>query len=376
MLSKLLTYKDTQVVLILVEPDYADLVKVSEEFDTEIEETVQAVEYRRSVAENAKIEMEYNSKFVDEADDWQEWRALQAYISDRRVVCPIWPDVRPYDEWDTRVHDTSIIVGWNEGFENCVIADSTSVPVRDYIAPACIGRMEMNEDDPICGHTASISIKMKHDMIIGTSSYFTVSSETLLLVQVVDGQIVERVANYPVTTTGTVIIDSTTTKDGYGSIRNTSSSSSTSASGSTSVAASLTLDGDFTIEGWWMPLINSTRMTWLSAYPATAVWQFQNWNNGQYPDIDFNGSIVFAASEEATAGNWYYVAIVRSGSTVSLFINGHLSSEYTFSGSLSFSGIMIGDGPNFDNDVSPCCWENIMISSGARYTANFEPPIR
>jgi hypothetical protein len=117
-------------------------------------------------------------------------------------------------------------------------------------------------------------------------------------------------------------------------------------------------------------------MTWLSAYPATAVWQFQNWSNGQYPDIDFNGSIVFAASEEATAGNWYYVAIVRSGSTVSLFINGHFSSEYTFSGSLSFSGIMIGDGPNGDNGVSPCCWENIMISSGARYLENFKPPIR
>ena len=209
-----------------------------------------------------------------------------------------------------------------------------------------------------------------------TSRTASVTSNVILLVQVDSaGNIVERTGNGTVTTNGTVIVDHTTTQDGYGSIRNTAAGGTTAA-GYTQVAASLSLTGDFTIEGWCNRLNALTKMTWLSSYPATAVWQIQNWGDTTYPQFDLLGRIVATSTIPNPAGTFLHYALVRIGSAVKLYVGGTLAASSSSSSDLSCSGILIGDGPNGENPISPCCWENIRISNVARYTANFTPPGR
>lgn len=201
-------------------------------------------------------------------------------------------------------------------------------------------------------------------------------ANTLLLVQVdATGNIVEQTGNGTVTTSGTVIVDHTTTHDGFGSIRNTAAGSTTAA-GYTQVAASLALTGDFTIEGWCNRLNSSTGMTWLSSYPEIAKWQIQNWGSSTYPQVDIQGGIVGTSTIANPINTFVHFAISRSGSMIRFFVNGNIGATVTSAADLSCSGILIGDGPNGDNPISPCCWENIRISNTARYTENFTPPGR
>ena len=212
------------------------------------------------------------------------------------------------------------------------------------------------------------------------SGYFVNSSSatlaeydenTLLLVQVdSEGNIVERTGNGTVTTSGTVIVDATTTHDGYGSIRNTESGQTT-ATGYTRIDSTFTLDSDYTVEGWVYSLIssddslltlandgNSEVRSVLTATLSGALW----W----WPDQAFGvlGSTI--------TGQWVHLAIVRSGDTVKLFVDGELTGED--------SGSVYGDQLDITYLVigwsGPCCWENIRISNAALYTANFIPPER
>lgn len=204
----------------------------------------------------------------------------------------------------------------------------------------------------------------------------SIYSNTILLIQVdAGGNILERIGGATITTSGTVIVDHTTTHDGYGSIRNTASGSTT-AIGHILVSKSLNLSGDFTIEGWCMRLNKADGMTWLSASTTVATWQIQNWGSTTHPSFDLSGLVVATSSIENPANTWIHYALVRSGSTVKMYLNGVEACSSTSSDDLSCSGLMIGNGPNETNVESPCCWENIRISNVARYTSNFTPPGR
>lgn len=195
-----------------------------------------------------------------------------------------------------------------------------------------------------------------------------------LLLQVVDGRILEE-TGHSTSVNGTVIVSATRTHDGYGSISNAADGQST-ALGYFSITHPITLSGDFCIEGYWMPLVGSNTMTWLSSFPAFSAIQFQTWSIDNTPSVDINGYSVIDSSITTSPNNWYHIAIERYNGIVTLYINGNSAGTYSYSGELSFDGIMLGSGPNENNIQSPCCWENVRILKRSVYMTAFTPPSR
>lgn len=198
---------------------------------------------------------------------------------------------------------------------------------------------------------------------------------TLLQVQVdAAGNIVERTGNGTITTSGTVIVDHTTTHDGLGSIRNTAAGSTTAA-GNLLVTFEELPANTYTFEGWFIPLD--------VGYPrAYAGFVAQN-TDYTYFALETRGSIELRAWMAASYGlgsnssiEWKHFALVRVQDIVTVYINGIISFNATPYLLPVLGKLFLGRGGNIDMPQSPCCWENIRVSNIARYTENFTPPGR
>jgi hypothetical protein len=139
------------------------------------------------------------------------------------------------------------------------------------------------------------------------------------------------------------------------------------------------LSGDFTIEAWvWTTTTTGDHgiisMTWSSSSGSNGLALYLGGSN-----IDFwvagNGSNV-QGSTTITTNEWHHVALVRNGSTNTLYIDG--TSESTSNTTPNFpSTPLIGIG-RYYNDNSSYLWDgyisNVRIVDGtALYTGNFTP---
>lgn len=131
-----------------------------------------------------------------------------------------------------------------------------------------------------------------------------------------------------------------------------------------------TLTGDFTVEFWF-------RANTLSSYRS-----YVHWNNGasQLWALYSNGTTFglyvggFVLSTTITTATWYHVAIVRSGSTIRMYLDGtEVGSGYTNASSWNPTDITIG--ANYAGDESFNGWiDELRITNGtARYTSAFTP---
>ncbi len=208
---------------------------------------------------------------------------------------------------------------------------------------------------------------------------YGIDSNTLLLVQVdKNGNIVERTGNGTITTTGTVIVDKTTTHDGYGSIRNTSAGSTTAAGYTRVTNLGISLQ-DFTVEGGCYTLNNSTSQKyWLHLYNAlgNTCGYFMDDTRAGYKWLRAGAPISGAGQQELNYGDiiyvtWIHLALVRASGVMKFYVNGTaVAGTQEGSSIISINSIDIG------SMFAPCCMENIRVSNIARYTANFTPPDR
>ena len=134
------------------------------------------------------------------------------------------------------------------------------------------------------------------------------------------------------------------------------------------------LAGDFTIE-MWLYKTSTTSQTFfmLGAGGSTSILMYQNASN---VIIFLTNSAVITASTAAQLNTWNHVALVRSGSTITLYLNGTSVGQATnatsFTGDAA-NGVRIGaeypTGFEFTGYIS-----NLRIVKGtAVYTANFTP---
>lgn len=98
--------------------------------------------------------------------------------------------------------------------------------------------------------------------------------------------------------------------------------------------------GDFTIEGWWYPTdLSGTTNLWClgderSSYNGLLLY----WSGGTSKlTLYSNGSAIITSSISTSTNTWYFVSVVRSGTTITLYVNG--SSAGTVTNSTSFTGI-------------------------------------
>lgn len=182
------------------------------------------------------------------------------------------------------------------------------------------------------------------------------------------GSVVLDVKGHSLTKSTSVSLSTTTVKFGSGALNWPSTS------GFVNVAASAdwVMTADFTIECWAYWDTNASAMT---CFNLPGVWDVYRNNTGQLQL--YRGSNVISSAANAVALNvWHHIALTRSGSTVSLWLNGVLVGTYSFSGTVGANAIWaIGAFDNTQSDPMRGFIDEFRLTKGvARYTSAFTPP--
>ena len=164
---------------------------------------------------------------------------------------------------------------------------------------------------------------------------------------------------------------------GYGALPGNVITTSASFDGSTqyltSNSSAGTQAGDFTAEGWFYP----TNVT-----GAHALWTFGQASAGRYT-VQLNGTALLTNlfgdgvtnyTSNVSINAWTHIAVVRSGTTVSIYINGTASATTdTQSGTIGNSGNLSIGADDSGSALFAGRISNFRIVSSAVYTANFTP---
>jgi hypothetical protein len=136
--------------------------------------------------------------------------------------------------------------------------------------------------------------------------------------------------------------------------------------------------GDFTMECWAYPVSfgNGFMLYIHFAGASTARFGFTLTASGVTVDSLLGLGLTFSGTTAITVGQWYHVAVTRSGSSFKTWINGVQCSTATSSGTYLPTGVIatIGDYPD-DYATGYGYISNLRIIKGtALYTSTFTPP--
>ena len=133
--------------------------------------------------------------------------------------------------------------------------------------------------------------------------------------------------------------------------------------------------GDFTVEAWYRPtnVTGSHSLFTLGPDPANRYVFFLS---GTSVASNFYGGGVTTYTSTVPINTWTHIAVVRSGTTVSVYINGTASvTTDTQSGTIGNGVLRIGadaaGGALFAGQIS-----NFRVASSAVYTGNFTTPTK
>jgi hypothetical protein len=266
---------------------------------------------------------------------------------------------------------------------NGVSIYSVATAITDNASPVYIGS-DNNTGNYFAGNISDLRV------VKGTSVYttaftpptapLTVITNTSLLIKNVNASCVDYTSNVDVATLGNAQVNTTTVKydksfyfDGTGDYL-------VMPAGSSNQLGS----GDFTIECWFnlTARLNpySAIFSNYNSFAAGALGffyghlssttaKYQLAVNGVFPAILSTSNITYAT--------WNHLAVVRSGTTITLYINGVSEGTYTSSATLNGVGPSFYIGTTGDAIASGYIngyIEDFRISKVARYTSAFTPP--
>ena len=178
------------------------------------------------------------------------------------------------------------------------------------------------------------------------------------------------------TNSHTITVYGNTTQTTFSPYRHGGYSMRTTAGTSLNIPASTDnqFTGDFTIEAWVYSLDTGDK----SLYVHGSYFAF-NVNFGGGFNIYLNsGGPTFSPTDIVPAANeWNHVALVRSGSTVSVYLNGVASATTaTNSATLGYNSIAYigGLGTQAGGSVNGYIADCRVVNGSAVYTSNFTPP--
>lgn len=142
-------------------------------------------------------------------------------------------------------------------------------------------------------------------------------------------------------------------------------------------------DKDFTIEWWQYWVSNQVNYGTIyddnyTAAPNLLIQTDDPGGVNRYK-IYMNGfSTVFAESSNASTGQWYHYALVRNGSTVTMYRDGTSTGSATYSGEVGNRNSIKSIGAkSYDGSfpIAESYIQDFRVTKGlARYTSNFTPP--
>lgn len=142
--------------------------------------------------------------------------------------------------------------------------------------------------------------------------------------------------------------------------------------------AALTFTGDFTVEGWYRPTsVTSLRTLFTIGAPTAATGAMVVYSSsGTLQAQPYGGGNTTFSGATMSINTWYHVALVRSGSTIKLYLAGTANAT-TITNSSSIGngavtiGFLSGGYGYFAGQIS-----NFRVAASAVYTADFTVPTR
>jgi hypothetical protein len=144
----------------------------------------------------------------------------------------------------------------------------------------------------------------------------------------------------------------------------------------------LAFQGNFTVEAW----------LYLTSYPSSANAMYVcDFRNGSTSNFGFgvigsagvakpyafvgSGPVDATGTTSLSLNTWYHIAMVRSGSTVTYYLNGVSDATFSTSFSQGVTGMTIGARYTGATEYVAGYIDDLRITKGvARYTANFTAP--
>jgi len=135
-------------------------------------------------------------------------------------------------------------------------------------------------------------------------------------------------------------------------------------------------DGDWTIE-YWINLSSTGSMHHIGQESGSNYWRVKSTATAFEVQVEVGGvtQLNFPGSTGLTSTNtWYHLAIVKSGSTATLYLNGTSVGTGSWTGSMGevATPLIIGNFKNAATGVNGFM-DEIRISNTARYTSSFTP---
>lgn len=180
-----------------------------------------------------------------------------------------------------------------------------------------------------------------------------------------------------VTVQGAVTVDSSVKKVGNSSLKFAGALTDYLTVPSSSLFA---FPGDFTIEFWTYANQFGQRSGATVYFCNGVLNQFQlALLSATQINLYLNGSSFITASLSATAvGRWMHIALVRSGSTITIYENGTSvgsgTSSYSVPASICYIGRQLPRSPIDYGHNLDGYFDDLRVTKSARYTANFTPP--
>jgi hypothetical protein len=142
--------------------------------------------------------------------------------------------------------------------------------------------------------------------------------------------------------------------------------------------AAFTFTGDFTVEGWYRPTsVTGLRTLFTLGTSTFASGSYVLYSSaGAFQGQLFGGSATSFSAGTMSINTWYHIALVRSGSTITLYVNGTAGSgTSTQAGTIGNGavtiGFMAGGYGYFAGQIS-----NFRVAASAVYPGNFTTPTR
>lgn len=209
----------------------------------------------------------------------------------------------------------------------------------------------------------------------------TAISGTALLLNGVNGAIIDQTGRNDIETVGTAKVSTAISAggsmlfDGSGNLSVPNSSGFNFGSGDFTIefyvnVTNRNVTGSIVSFGWpsgnpWLVYLNGSAQTIIFyASSANGSWSIADGNNGTITSV--------------TENTWYHIAISRSGSSIRTFANGTLINTITSSAAIVASSSTLTVGGGDDNSQRTYCYvEDLIITKGqAKYTSSFTPPSR
>lgn len=137
-------------------------------------------------------------------------------------------------------------------------------------------------------------------------------------------------------------------------------------------SAAWDMAGDFTVECWLYLAAAPTDVQQVILFNDT-IQCYIKWPAAL---LSFYDDSIHSGGTEITAAVWHHAAWVRSGATISQYLNGVLEESHNYAGAITPSGLTIGMYMDGTSQPVNGHIDELRITNGiARYTAGFTPPV-